>query len=120
MAAQAAPLAPGPSNGNARLEAALGQELRSLREASEATSPVDLENQAKLPGASPAVTVERGLLRTGQAEATLRRAVAQGLVEPGWFFSGPVNNAATGAIDTMLQATQSLDLSEVPKALNRA
>jgi hypothetical protein len=89
MAAQAAPLAPGPSNGNARLEAALGQELRSLREASEATSPVGLQNQTKLPGPSPAVTVERGLLRTGQAEATLRRAVAQGLVEPGWILLRP-------------------------------
>jgi hypothetical protein len=41
-------------------------------------------------------------------------------LNPAGYFSGPVNNAATGAIDTMQQATQSLDLSEVPKALNRA
>ena len=115
--AQAAPRAPRPSSVNANLEAALERELRSLDQLIGVGSQADHQDNPKVPGPSPALTVDRFLERTLWAEDTTRKAVARGLAEPGWFFSDAVNEQANDAINALQQATQSLDLSEVPKAL---
>jgi MscS family membrane protein len=77
-------------------------------------SPLTLR---KVPGPSPEQTVGNFLRLTDQAETVIRRAVRQGLTEPGPFFSPAVLRAADGAVDTMLEATEALDLSQVPMAL---
>ncbi|MEB3360725.1 MAG: mechanosensitive ion channel family protein [Synechococcaceae cyanobacterium] len=98
-------------------EAALERELRSLDQLIGVGSQTDHPDKPKVPGPSPALTVDRFLERTLWAEDTIRKAVARGLAEPGWFFSDAVNQQANDAINALQQAAQSLDLSAVPKAL---
>jgi len=71
----------------------------------------------KVPGPSPAQTIGHFLRLTDGAEMVIRRAVRQGLAEPGPFFTPAVLREVDGAVDTMLEATEALDLSQVPMAL---
>ena len=71
----------------------------------------------KVPGASPAQTIDHFLALTAEAESTIRAAVHQGLATPGPFFAPQVHQQVDGAIDQLQQATQALDLSQVPVAL---
>ncbi|MFZ9567924.1 MAG: hypothetical protein ACO28R_10475 [Vulcanococcus sp.] len=71
----------------------------------------------KVPGPSPAQTIDRFLDLTARAESAIRAAIREGVAEPGWFYSAAVNRRVAGAIDELEQATQALDLSHVPPAL---
>ena len=71
----------------------------------------------KVPGPSPAQTIRHFLRLTDGAEMVIRSAVRQGLAEPGPFFTPAVLREVDGAVDTMLEATEALDLSQVPMAL---
>ena len=71
----------------------------------------------KVPGPSPEQTIRHFLSLTDGAERVIRQAVRQGLTETGPFFSPPLHRAVDGAVDTLLEATEALDLSQVPMAL---
>lgn len=71
----------------------------------------------KVTGPSPAQTIERFQALTDGAEAIIRRAIHQGMAEPGFTFSGTLQRRVDASIDTLLQATSALDLSQVPQAL---
>jgi MscS family membrane protein len=73
----------------------------------------------KVPGPSPAQTIERFLVLTARAEASIRAAIRDGMAEPGWLYSSAVNRRVAGAINDLEQATQALDLSQVPPALRQ-
>ena len=115
--AEAKPQASGLSTVNAKVDGALVEELRNLQKAILSSDQSVAPERDKVPGPSPALTVERFLTSTARAEATVRKAVAKGMAEPGWFFSSQVNDEVNGAIDALQLATQALDLSEVPRAL---
>lgn len=59
----------------------------------------------------PAQTIHQFLCLTGGAETVIQAAVRQGLAEPGPFFRPKVLRAVDGALDTMLEASEALDLS---------
>lgn len=71
----------------------------------------------KVPGPSPAQTIERFLNLTAQAETQMRTAIREGIADPGWFYSNQVNQQVADAMTELEQATQALDLSQVPPAL---
>ena len=71
----------------------------------------------KVPGPSPRQTIENFLGLTDQAEQELRSALSLGMAQPGPFFSANINQRVNGAVDELQQATQALDLSEIPAAL---
>lgn len=132
--------ATGASGGAARSAALVAAGLASMAEPAQAEDPIsaqhlgslagstfkdpDLPNGAdpplalrKVPGPSPAQTIGHFLRLTDGAETVIRQAVRQGLAEPGPFFSPSVHRAVDGAVDTMLEATEVLDFSQVPIAL---
>jgi MscS family membrane protein len=71
----------------------------------------------KVPGPSPEQTIRQFLFLTDGAETVIRRAVRQGLAEPGPFFQPSVIRDVDGAVHLMLEATEALDLGKVPMAL---
>ncbi|MFN7900301.1 MAG: mechanosensitive ion channel family protein [Synechococcaceae cyanobacterium] len=71
----------------------------------------------KVAGPAPAVTIQRFQALTSQAETMIRTAVRRGLAEPGPFFSDAVRQRVDSAVTLLQQATQALDLSQVPVAL---
>ena len=71
----------------------------------------------KVPGPSPLQTIDNFLELTAWAEAELRAALKQGMEEPGPFFSQAIQAQVDRAVDQLQQATQALDLSQIPKAL---
>ncbi len=58
-----------------------------------------------------AQTIHQFFCLTGGAEPLGQPAVHQGLAEPGPFFRPRVLRAVDGALDTMLEASEALDLS---------
>ena len=75
------------------------------------------EANIKVPGPSPRQTIERFAGLTARAEERVRRAVHRGMAEPGLFFSLAVHQEVDQAVAELQQATQALDLSQVPVAL---
>lgn len=71
----------------------------------------------KVTGPSPAQTIERFQSLTDGVETIIRRAIHQGMAEPGFTFSSALQRRVDASIDTLLQATEALDLSQVPQAL---
>ena len=59
----------------------------------------------------PAQTIHQFFCLTGGAETVSQPAVRQGLAEPGPFFRPQVLRAVDGALDTMLEVSEALDLS---------
>lgn len=59
----------------------------------------------------PAQTIHQFFCLTGGAETVIQPAVRQGLAEPGPFFRPKVLRAVDGDLDTMLEASEALDLS---------
>ena len=59
----------------------------------------------------PAQTIHRFFCLSGGAETVSQPGVRQGLAEPGPFFRPKVLRAVDGALDTMLEASEALDLS---------
>ena len=72
----------------------------------------------QVPGPSPRQTIEQFLATTKQGEQLIEGAIKQGAHEPGWFYSpGQKQQAATGQ-RLLEQATETLNLSELPQALH--
>jgi MscS family membrane protein len=71
----------------------------------------------KVPGHSPQKTVANFLALTGNAEDLIRRAIDQGLAEPGLLFSPAIYDQAERAGADMRRATQAMDLSQIPVSL---
>jgi hypothetical protein len=59
----------------------------------------------------PAQTIHQFFCLTGGAETVSQPAVRQGLAEPGPFFRPQVLRAVDGALDTMVELSEALDLS---------
>lgn len=103
--------------GSAGSSSLAGPSLTTLKEAILMPDPEAVPGWRKVPGPSPAATITRFLALTARAEATIRHAVHQGLREPGPQFSPAVRRQVEAAVQDLQQATQALDLSEVPVAL---
>jgi len=103
--------------GASRLAPLPSQELQAIEAEMRVPSSTGVPRLSKVPGASPAVTIRRFLALTDKAEATIRRAILRGLATPGPFFPATVHREVDGAVSELQQATQALDLTEVPVAL---
>ena len=75
------------------------------------------ETLRKVAGASPAQTIDRFLALTGQEEDLIRSLIRRGMAEPGPTFSADILHRVDQSVDTLLLATQALDLSQVAPAL---
>lgn len=71
----------------------------------------------KVPGSSPEQTIRRFLELTGEAEEGILGAIRQGMAEPGLFFPASVHHRVDEAVDKLQQATEAMDLSQVPVSL---
>ena len=71
----------------------------------------------KVPGESPQKTVTNFLTLTGNAETAIRKALAAGMAEPGLMFSPAIEQQAQAAAVDLRQATQAMDLSQMPISL---
>ncbi len=70
-----------------------------------------------IPGFSPRQTLLNFLVTTDEAEDLIRGAIREGMAEPGPFFSSSVREQIERASDLLNRASETLDLSQVPKAL---
>ena len=89
----------------------------SLKDPGPAIGGLDPLALRKVPGPSPAQTIHRFLALTGQAEALIRHQVRLGMAESGLLFTPAIRKAVDGAVDSMVQANEALDLTKVPVAL---
>lgn len=71
----------------------------------------------KVPGPSPEATLHNFLELTAGADTAIVEAIEQGMAEPGPLFTPAIHSQVAGAINDLQQATQALDLSQVPVAL---
>lgn len=71
----------------------------------------------KVPGPTPQQTISDFLALSERAEQDLRGALRMGLRQPGPFFSSDVTAQVERGVELLQQATQALDLSQIPQAL---
>ena len=71
----------------------------------------------KVPGPSPEATLRNFLELTARADTAIVEAIQTGMAEPGPLFSAAIHHQVAGAVDDLQQATEALDLSQVPVAL---
>lgn len=71
----------------------------------------------KVPGDAPSVTISHFLAITGAAEEQIHNALDEGLKQPGWLYTKDVHRQVDGAVAALQQATEAMDLSQVPVAL---
>lgn len=70
-----------------------------------------------IPGFSPRQTLLNFLAATDEAESLIHAAIRDGMAEPGLQFSAPVRERIARASTLLNRATETLDLSQEPKAL---
>jgi small-conductance mechanosensitive channel len=95
----------------------LSQRQSALKGAILFSNPAGALALRKVAGPAPAVTIQRFQVLTAQAETMIRGSVRGGLAEPGAFFSDAVRQRVDSAVTLLQQATQALDLTQVPVAL---
>lgn len=78
---------------------------------------VSLPLLRKAPGPSPQQTIDNVLRLGGDSEAVIVDAVQRGLEEPGWTFSRAIHERVVKAEEGLQQASEALDLSNVPQIL---
>lgn len=72
----------------------------------------------QLPGPSPRQTLDNFLASTSVAEEQLQAVIHQGLADPGWFFSAAQRGQAEAVRLRLEQATEALNLSQLPQVLH--
>ena len=72
----------------------------------------------QVPGPSPRQTINQFLSTTKEGEQLIEGAIDQALHEPGWFYSTAQRQQAAKGQRLLEQATETLNLSEVPQALH--
>ncbi len=72
----------------------------------------------QVPGPSPRQTIDNFLATTAQAHQLIHGAIDQGLADPGWFYTPEQRHQVGQGQGLLDQATEALNLSEVPQALH--
>ena len=72
----------------------------------------------QVPGPSPRQTIENFLAATDQAHQLIHGAIREGLADPGWFYSPAQRQQVDAGQRLLSQATEALNLSELPQALH--
>ncbi len=71
----------------------------------------------KAPGPSPQQTIDNVLRLGGEGDGVIVDAIHTGLAEPGWTFSRRIQQRVDTAEQALQQASEALDLSDVPQIL---
>lgn len=72
----------------------------------------------QVPGPSPRQTIDNFLATTEQAHDLIHGAIRDGLANPGWLYSPAQRHHADEGQRLRDQATEALNLSELPQALH--
>ena len=79
---------------------------------------IETDRLRQVPGPSPRQTIHQFLSTTQKGEQLIEGAIDQGLHEPGWFYTAVQRQQAAKGQRLLEQATETLNLSEVPQALH--
>ena len=72
----------------------------------------------QVPGPSPRQTIDNFLATTEQAHVLIHGAIREGLANPGWWYSPTQRHQVDEGQGLLDQATEALNLSELPQALH--